>query len=37
MANLAAAVTVEKLNETGTASPDEILERFALAEMEGAQ
>jgi rfaE bifunctional protein kinase chain/domain len=37
MANLAAAVTVEKLNETGTASPDEILERYALAETEGAK
>lgn len=36
MANLAAAVTVEKLNETGTASPDEILERYALAEAESA-
>ena len=28
VANLAAAVTVEKINQTGTASPAEILERF---------
>jgi len=28
LANLAAAVTVEKLNQTGTASPGEILERY---------
>jgi bifunctional ADP-heptose synthase (sugar kinase/adenylyltransferase) len=34
IANLAAAVTVEKLNETGTASPDEVRERYALAERE---
>ncbi len=32
IANLAAAVTVEKLHETGTASPEEIRERYALAE-----
>jgi len=31
IANLAAAVTVEKLNQTGTASPDEVLERYRLA------
>lgn len=31
MANLAAAVIVEKLNETGTASPEEILERYEVA------
>ncbi len=31
-ANLAAAVTVEKLGETGTATPDEIRARYALAE-----
>ncbi len=31
LANLAAAVTVEKLNQTGTASPAEILSRFDLA------
>jgi rfaE bifunctional protein kinase chain/domain len=36
VANLAAAVTVEKLNETGTASPAEIRERYALAERAGA-
>jgi rfaE bifunctional protein kinase chain/domain len=30
LANLASAVTVEKLNQTGTASPIEILERYAL-------
>jgi sugar/nucleoside kinase (ribokinase family) len=30
LANLAAAVTVEKLNQTGTASPDEILARYRL-------
>jgi len=34
MANLAAGVTVEKLNTTGTASPQEILERYALTEKE---
>ena len=28
IANLAAAVTVEKLNQTGTASPDEILTKY---------
>lgn len=32
IANLAAAVTVEKLNQTGTASPEEILARYDLAE-----
>jgi rfaE bifunctional protein kinase chain/domain len=31
VANLAASITVEKLNITGTASPDEILDRYALA------
>ena len=31
LANLAAAVTVEKLNQTGTASPEEILARHKLA------
>ena len=31
VANLAAAVTVEKLNQTGTASPGEILARYDLA------
>ena len=31
-ANLAAAVTVEKLGETGTATPDEIRARYALAQ-----
>jgi rfaE bifunctional protein kinase chain/domain len=36
IANLAAAVTVEKINETGTASPDEIRERYALAEKAAA-
>lgn len=30
VANMAAAVTVEKVNQTGTASPVEILERFDL-------
>ena len=30
IANLAASVTVEKLNQTGTASPDEILARYAM-------
>jgi sugar/nucleoside kinase (ribokinase family) len=35
LANLAAAVTVEKLNETGSASPDEILSRYDLAQTEG--
>ncbi len=30
MANLAAAVTVEKLNQTGSASPEEILERYRM-------
>jgi rfaE bifunctional protein kinase chain/domain len=37
VANLAAAVTVEKLNETGTAAPDEILERYVLAEKEASR
>ncbi|MBN2389864.1 MAG: sugar kinase [Anaerolineae bacterium] len=32
LANLAASVTVEKLNQTGTATPEEILARFELAE-----
>jgi len=32
LANLAAAVTVEKLNQTGTASPEEILARHDLAQ-----
>jgi rfaE bifunctional protein kinase chain/domain len=32
LANLAAAVTVEKLNQTGTASPDEVRVRYALAQ-----
>jgi rfaE bifunctional protein kinase chain/domain len=31
MANLAAGVTVEKLNETGTASPEEVRARYDLA------
>ena len=31
LANLAAAVIVEKVGETGTATPDEILARHALA------
>jgi rfaE bifunctional protein kinase chain/domain len=31
LGNLAAAVVVEKLNQTGTASPDELRERLALA------
>lgn len=31
LANLAAAIVVEKLHETGTASPDEILTRYDLA------
>ncbi len=31
VANLAAAVTVEKLNQTGTASPDELLARCDMA------
>lgn len=31
VANLAASVTVEKLNITGTATPEEILDRYALA------
>ncbi|MBN1876615.1 MAG: hypothetical protein JXA33_20485 [Anaerolineae bacterium] len=31
VANLAAAVTVEKLDQTGTASPEEILKRYDLA------
>jgi len=35
LANLAAAVVVEKLNETGTASPDEILLRWSLAQQRG--
>jgi D-glycero-beta-D-manno-heptose-7-phosphate kinase len=34
IANLAAAVVVEKLGTTGTASPEEILERYAMAESE---
>jgi len=32
LANLAAAVTVEKLNQTSTASPDEILARYDLVQ-----
>jgi rfaE bifunctional protein kinase chain/domain len=32
VANLAAAVTVEKLDQTGTATPEEIIERFKMAE-----
>jgi rfaE bifunctional protein kinase chain/domain len=32
LANLAAAVTVEKLNQTGTASPVEILERYLTSQ-----
>ncbi|MGC9348303.1 MAG: bifunctional heptose 7-phosphate kinase/heptose 1-phosphate adenyltransferase [Anaerolineae bacterium] len=32
LANLAAAVIVEKLNETGTATPEEILARYHLAQ-----
>ncbi|MBN1248830.1 MAG: sugar kinase [Anaerolineae bacterium] len=32
LANLAAAVTVEKIGETGTATPDEIRARYALTE-----
>jgi rfaE bifunctional protein kinase chain/domain len=35
MANLAAAVVVEKLSETGTASPDEILARWSLTQERG--
>ncbi len=35
LANLAAAVVVEKLSETGTASPDEILLRWSLAQERG--
>ena len=31
LANLAAAVTVEKLNQTGTATPDEIRRRYQMA------
>ncbi len=31
VANLAAAVTVEKLDQTGTATPEEIVERFEMA------
>jgi rfaE bifunctional protein kinase chain/domain len=31
MANLAAAVTVEKLGQTGTATPDEIVARYEMA------
>jgi bifunctional ADP-heptose synthase (sugar kinase/adenylyltransferase) len=31
VANLAASITVEKLNITGTASPDELRARYALA------
>jgi rfaE bifunctional protein kinase chain/domain len=34
VANLAAAVTVEKLNQTGTASPQEVLARYELAAAE---
>lgn len=37
IANLAAAVVVEKLNQTGTASPDEILTRFDRATASDAQ
>ncbi len=33
LANLAAAVTVEKLNQTGTATPAEILARYHFAEL----
>jgi bifunctional ADP-heptose synthase (sugar kinase/adenylyltransferase) len=36
VANLAAAVTVEKLNQTGTASPDEVLARWAMLGQPGA-
>jgi rfaE bifunctional protein kinase chain/domain len=36
VANLAAAVVVEKLHQTGTASPDEILARYHLAEVREA-
>ena len=32
LANLAAAVTVEKIGETGTATPDEIMARYRLVE-----
>ena len=35
LANLAAAIVVEKLSETGTASPDEILLRWSLAQQRG--
>lgn len=35
VATLAAAVVVEKLNQTGTASPDEILARYDLARKQG--
>ncbi len=31
ISNLTAAITVEKLNQTGTASPAEILTRYDLA------
>jgi rfaE bifunctional protein kinase chain/domain len=31
IANLAAAITVEKLDQTGTATPEEIVERFEMA------
>ena len=34
IANLAASVTVEKLNITGTTSPDELRDRYALARKE---
>jgi rfaE bifunctional protein kinase chain/domain len=36
IANLAAAVIVEKLNQTGTASPEEILARYGLTASEDA-
>jgi rfaE bifunctional protein kinase chain/domain len=36
VANLAAAVTVEKLNQTGTASPNEVLARLAMLGPPGA-
>ncbi len=32
IANLAAAVVVEKLNQTGTAAPDKILTRYELTQ-----
>ena len=36
VANLAAGVTVEKLHQTGTASPQEVLERYRLADREAS-